>query len=137
MKYTLPKGGYARTEDYRGTTDNYKDDPDVKALKRSVELHNKKVREVSRRMGRNIGSLLRVRVKPRGPRVYSYYHTLIKNATHYDIYQGEDTEAMYQFQREMDTGMTPGELKRYDKLKAEANKIKWNALWRKRKKELH
>ena len=136
MKYTLPKGGYARTEEYRGTTTNYKDDEDVKALKKSVRLHNEVVRANSRRLGRISGVLRRVRVKGRGPRLSSFYHTLVSEATHFDIYEGEDTEAMYQFQREMDTGMSPGELRRYDKLKMEANQIKWNAIWRKRKKEL-
>ena len=137
MIYSLPKAGYARSTDYIGTTNNYKDDPDVKNLKRSVMLHNKEVRERSRRMGRPIGSLLRVRVKPRGPRVYSYYHTLVENATHFDIYQGEDTEAMHLLRRELDTGMTPGEIRRYDILMGQARKISHEALWRKRLKELN
>ena len=137
MRYTIPKGGYARSTDYIGTTDNYRDDPNVKNLKKSIELNNEKVRKQSRRMGRIIGSLLRVRVKPRGPRIHSYYHTLTTNATHFDIYQGEDTEAMHQLRRELDTGMTPGEMRKYDRLMGQARKISNEALWRKRLKELH
>ena len=137
MKYTLPKGGYARTEEYRGTTTNYKDDEDVKALKKSVRLHNEVVRANSRRLGRISGILRRVRVKGRGPRLSSFYHTQLDEATHFDIYEGEDTEAMYQFRREMDTGMTPGELKKHDKLILAAREIEWKAMVRKRRKELH
>ena len=132
MKYTLPAGGYARTTDYVGTVKD-KSDESLQSLHRSVAIHNANVRANSRKLGRIVGTLLRVRIKPRGPRVASNYHTLTSEATHYDIYQGEDTEAMYQFGREMDTGMTPGELKKYDKLQAEANQIKWEALLRKRK----
>ena len=132
MKYTLPAGGYARTTDYVGTVKD-KNDESLQSLHRSVAIHNKDIRARSRKLGRIVGTLLRVRIKPRGPRVASYYHTLTENATHFDIYQGEDTEAMYQFGREMDTGMTPGELKRYDQLRLQANQIKWKAMVRKRK----
>ena len=117
MKYTLPKHGYARTSDYQGTTDDYTTDPDVANLKKSVSLHNAQVRKASRKHGRICGTLGRVRIKPRGPRNSSFYHTCIHEATHFDVYAGEDTEAMYQLGRELDTGLTPSQLRKLDKAK--------------------
>lgn len=123
MRYTLPKANYARTSDYQGTTDDYKTDTDVLALKESVARNNSYVRETSRRYGRVIGTLGRVRIKGRGPRKSSSYHTQLNEATHFDVYAGEDTEAMYQLKREIDTGMTPGQLRAYDKANRKAQML--------------
>lgn len=120
MRYTLPKANYARTSDYQGTTEDYKTDADVAALKESVARNNANVREVSRNYGYIVGILGRVRVKGRGPRKHSAYHTQLKEATHFDIYAGEDTEAMYQLKRELDSGLTPGELRKKDALETKA-----------------
>jgi hypothetical protein len=120
MRYTLPKANYARTSDYQGTTGDYKIDADVLALKESVARNNAYVREVSRRYGRVIGTLGRVRIKGRGPRKSSSYHTQLNEATHFDVYAGEDTQAMYQLKREIDTGMTPGQLRAFDKAEYKA-----------------
>lgn len=114
MRYTLPKHGYARTSDYQGTTFDYEVDADVINLKKSIALNNAQVRKDSRKHGRVIGTLGRVRIKPRGPRNSSYYHTLVSEATHFDVYAGEDTEAMYQLEREIETGLTPGQLRQLD-----------------------
>lgn len=115
MKYTLPKHGYARTSDYQGTTFDYEVDADVINLKKSIAINNAQVRKNSRKHGRVIGTLGRVRIKPRGPRNSSFYHTLVEEATHFDVYAGEDTEAMHQLRREIDTGLTPGQLRKLDK----------------------
>lgn len=123
MQYTLPKAGHARTSDYQGTTTDYATDADVLALKKSVALNNAEVRKESRKRGRIIGTLGRVRVKPRGPRLESSYHTMTSDATHFDIYAGEDTEAMYQLQREINTGLTPGQLRELDKAKEKLRTI--------------
>lgn len=132
MKYTLPRNGSARTSDYQGTTKDYLNDQDVINLKKSVALGNSATRDNSRRLGRITGTLGRVRVKPRGPRCSSWYHTLVEEATHYDIYAGEDTEAMHQLRRELETGMTPGEMRRVDKLRNEARMIELKGIIRKR-----
>lgn len=123
MQYTLPKAGYARTSDYQGTTADYTTDADVLALKKSVALNNAEVRKNSRERGYIVGTLGRVRVKPRGPRLESSYHTMTEDATHFDIYAGEDTEKMYQLQRELDTGLTPGQLRQLDKANEKARTI--------------
>lgn len=117
MKYTLPSQNYARTSDYQGTTDDYKNDPDVLALKKSVALHNAEVRKNSRERGKVCGVLGRVRVKPRGPRKSSIYHTLVQEATHYDVYAGEDTEAMRVLEREITTGLSLKYQRIYDDAK--------------------
>ena len=134
MKYTLPTNGSARTSDYQGTTNDYTNDEDVANLKKSVSIHNNGVRETSRRIGRICGVLGRVRVKPRGPRSSSWYHTLVEEATHFDIYAGEDTEAMHQLRREIDTGLTPGELRKLNKLQGEARMLELKGVIRKRKR---
>ena len=131
MKYTLPASGDARTTDYVGTVEVL-DDRSLNALKDSVARHNRKLRDASRRLGRVVGTLLRVRIKPRGPRLYSSYHTLMSEATHYDIYQGEDTEAMHRMREELETGLTPGELRKRSKLKMELWRLEWAGLTRKR-----
>lgn len=124
MKYTLPGKNQPqyRTTDYVGTTEDYRTDPDVESLKLSVRNNNAHIREASRKYGRICGTLLRVRIKARGPRLAGDYHTRIENATHYDIYQGEDSHAMYQLNREITTGLTPSELHKYDLAK---DKIRW------------
>lgn len=132
MKYTLPKAGYARTSDYQGTTTDYTTDTDVLALKKSVALNNAEVRAKSRKQGSIVGTLGRVRVKGRGPRNSSFYHTLVEDATHFDIYAGEDTEAMYQLQREFDTGLTPSQLRQFDKAKEKARTIETIGMLQKR-----
>ena len=117
MRYTLPShnSNAPRTSDYQGTTDDYTNDPDVAALKESVARNNAHVRETSRQYGRVIGTLGRVRVKGRGKRKSSAYHTNISEATHFDIYAGKDTYAMWNLQREIDTGLSPSQLAAKDK----------------------
>lgn len=123
MRYTLPKHGYARTSDYQGTTFDYEVDTDVINLKKSVALHNAEVRKASRKHGRICGTLGRVRVKPRGPRNSSFYHTCLHEATHFDVYAGEDTAAMYQLARELETGLTPGQLRKLDQAQAKVRTL--------------
>lgn len=134
MKYTLPKAGYARTYDYQGTTTDYKNDPDVLALKESIARNNAQVREESRRAGRIIGTLGRVRVKGRGPRNHSFYHTMLDEATHYDIYAGEDTDAMHLLREELETGMTTSEIRKCAELRWQIMQIETKGRLRQRKR---
>lgn len=135
MKYTLPKAGYARTSDYQGTTTDYKNDPDVLALKESVARNNAQVREQARREGRIIGTLGRVRVKGRGPRNHSFYHTQLNDATHYDIYAGEDTAAMDMLREELETGMTASEQRACAELRWQIMQIQTKGKMRLRKRQ--
>ena len=67
MEYKLSSTGEARTSDYMGTITNLHD-TDLERIKANVRIHNREVRAVSRKHGRAIGTLRRVRIMPRGPR---------------------------------------------------------------------
>ena len=67
MEYKLSSTGEARTSDYIGTVTNLHDS-DLERIKANVRIHNREVRAVSRKHGRAIGTLRRIRVMPRGPR---------------------------------------------------------------------
>ena len=121
MRYQLCTKMESRTPEYVGSVD-WLDDEDLQALEENCRRHNEHVREVSRKHGRVIGEIYRVRRKGRGPRVRSYYHTLHENAKYWDIYYGVDTHNQHELHREIDSGLTPGELKALDKLR--------NAVWR-------
>ncbi len=68
MIYQLCKNGEARTSDYVGSV-NFENDSELLKIKENIRRHNKQVRETSRRYGRVIGELRRVRLMPRGSRV--------------------------------------------------------------------
>ena len=67
MKYKLSSTNEARTADYIGTVTNLHDS-DLERIRANVKLHNSEVRATSRKHGRAIGQLRRVRIMPRGPR---------------------------------------------------------------------
>ena len=67
MKYKLSSTNEARTTDYIGTVTNLHDS-DLERIRQNVKLHNSEVRATSRKHGRAIGQLRRVRIMPRGPR---------------------------------------------------------------------
>ena len=52
----------------------------------------------------------------------------------FDVYVGDDSTAQYELKRELDTGMTPGELKKISKLDHEIMMIKFKGRMRKRNK---
>ena len=61
MKYKLSSTGESRTSDYMGTVTNLHD-TDLERIKANVRIHNREVRTVSRKHGRAIGTLRRVRI---------------------------------------------------------------------------
>ena len=146
MKYQLCKSPKAaRTSDYVGSIKD-QNDGDYKRMTENCKRHNKEVRAVSRRYGRVIGELMRVRVMGRGPRVEAakrFYHSRrafdsylpICLAKSFDVYYGVDNTAMYDLKRELDTGMTPGEMRKHDQLKYMAMMIEMKGKMRKRSKK--
>ena len=125
----------ARTADYVGSVEN-KDDEDILLLKENIKRHNANVRQSSRKHGRRLGSLRAIRFMARGPRVSAAQADGIKypraydshlpahHATYFDVYIGDDSSNNYELERELDLGLTPGELKRLDRLEHEAWRIK-------------
>ena len=149
MQYKLCNNGEARTQDYVGTIVSEMDS-ELQKIKENVKRHNKETREVSRRYGRVIGNLWRVRLMPRGSRVaavediYGKEHKYRRRfdsylpmdwADSFDVYVGTDSSNTHELKRELDTGMTPGELKRIDKLKNEMWKIEIEGIMRKRRND--
>ena len=94
MQFKLSSLGEARTQDYVGTTTNLHDD-DLERIKANVNLHNQQVRATSRKYGRTIGQLRRVRIMPRGPRA-------------------EAAEAMHRYRRAYDSYLPMGLGERFD-----------------------
>ena len=83
-----------------------------------------------------------IRDRPRGPRaeaaeaMYRSRRAYVSYlpmglGEYFDIYVGEDSTAQYELERELSTGMSPGELKKIDKLKNEILHIEINARIRK------
>ena len=125
-------------------TDNYKfsvytkDDPDLLHLKMLVAAHNKRIRDYAKRFNKMpkhngaFGELKRVALMARGPRqvngvplhpnaVTSLRH---EYAVYFDVYIASSSEN-YWLQRQIDTGLTRSELKKYDTLTYEATKLEW------------
>ena len=123
---------------YRGTTADL-NDPEVLLMKENVKKHNAEVRRTSRKYGRVIGRLQRVRFMGRGPRAevardhgqwersFDSYLPL-HLATHYDVYLHEDTSAMHLLKEEIETGMTPGEIAKKNKLQEQIWRLKMKGL---------
>ena len=120
-----------RTKTYRFTT-NCKDDDSVIALKEDIARKNKLTREMIRNGRAPVKfwnnqsgiSLLRVRLMARGPRrgydgkpLHSNADCCLNHefATRYDVYVTEDSTNNHMLQRELDTGLTPGQLRTIDK----------------------
>lgn len=136
MHYVQSKQGGPRTIDYRGTTKSLKD-KDLKEIKATVQEHNKVARKWLRLHPTSTATILRVRIMPRGPRVEAaekdgwkykavYYSYLPqRHATHFDVYVGEDTNAMHVMRRELKTGMTASQQRKHDDLLYQARRIEW------------
>ena len=126
MQSKLSSTGEARTSDYVGTVTNLHDG-DLERIKENVKLHNQQVRATSRKYGRAIGQLRRVRIMPRGPRAeaaeamhrfrraYDSYLPM-GLGERFDVYVGDDSTAQYELQNEPSTGMTVSEMRRVSKL---------------------
>ena len=142
MKYKLSSTGEARTSDYMGTVTNLHDS-DLERIKANVRLRNREVRNVSRKYGRTIGTLQRVRIMPRGPRAeaaeamyrsrraYDSYLPMGLGEW-FDIYVGDDSTAQYELQNELSTGMTVSEMRKISKLEHDIMMLKMAGRQRKR-----
>ena len=146
MQYLQSKQGGARTIDYRGTITSLEDE-DLKEVKATVQEHNKTARKWLRKYPNSTAKILRIRIMPRGPRVEAaikdgwkykaaYYSYLPqRHATHFDVYVGEDTNAMYIMRRELKTGMTASQQRKHDDLLYQARRIEWKGRDQLHKKE--
>ena len=144
MKYKLSSTGEARTSDYMGTVSNLHDS-DLERIKANVRLRNREVRNVSRKYGRTIGTLQRVRIMPRGPRAeaaeamyrsrraYDSYLPMGLGEW-FDVYVGDDSTAQYELQNELSTGMTVSEMRKISKLEHDIMMLKMAGRQRKREK---
>ena len=142
MQFKLSSTGEARTSDYVGTTTNLHD-ADLERIKENVKLHNQQVRATSRKYGRTIGQLRRVRIMPRGPRAeaaeamyrsrraYDSYLPM-GLGERFDIYVGYDSSAQYELQNELSTGMTVSEMRKVSKLEHDIMMLKFEGRQRKR-----
>ena len=145
MKYKLSSTGEARTSDYMGTVTNLHDS-DLERIKANVRLRNREVRNVSRKHGRAIGTLQRVRIMPRGPRAeaaeamyrsrraYDSYLPM-GLGEYFDVYVGDDSTAQYELQNELSTGMTVSEMRKISKLEHDIFMLKLEGRRRKRDKQ--
>ena len=142
MEYKLSSTGEARTSDYMGTVTNLHDS-DLERIKANVRLRNREVRNVSRKHGRAIGTLQRVRIMPRGPRAeaaeamyrsrraYDSYLPM-GLGEYFDVYVGDDSTAQYELQNELSTGMTVSEMRKISKLEHDIMMLKMAGRMRKR-----
>ena len=89
MQYKTCKKDSARTTGYIGSTNNPYDE-DVNALREDIRRNNREVRELHKQSGQVHGSILKLRVRPRGPRRPYSYDTLLKDARYFDVYRSED-----------------------------------------------
>ena len=143
MTTTLDFKPSRHTDAYRFTTDD-RNDPAVLALKRQIAAHNKEVRASMRKYGRKFSKLLRVRFMGRGPRKihaerYGKWATRFDSylpvdlAEKFDVYVHEDNTAMDLMLKELETGMTQGELARHAALERQQWELRLKGISRKRK----
>ena len=140
MQYKTCRDGSNRTSDYMFTVTS-KDDQNILRLKRDVRIHNKHIRDFTRKMKEKYGvdralkyleysTLRRVRLMARGPRAVhavadgyfarSYDQTLPhKYAESFDVYAGDDSTAMYHFYNEIKDGITQAQQAAISKMLAE------------------
>ena len=92
----------SRTINYRSSVTT-KSDIAYKDIRKVIELHNERQTELEQ-LGQEPHYLI-VRARPRGPRVrtairnsQSLGDTLVKDATHFDIYVVRDTRAMHKYE---------------------------------------
>ena len=150
--YKLCDKGEARAADYVFSIKT-KDDPMFLALKENIKRHNKDVRARLRREDRKTDgrypyvSIMRTRVMARGPRAlyskldyghgYAYDCSLPhKYAAYFDVYVGSDSHNNYEFNQEIETGLSNAQRNELYKLECKRNEIKSKAIWAARAKEL-
>ena len=115
-----------RTEAYQFTTTDPKDER-ILELKRMLKFTNKLSREATRNgWNRTVHALWRVRLMPRGKRIEpawqdyrsrsAYYSYLpIRHGSRFDVYVHRDTTGEWMMQRELDTGLSQGQLRYIDR----------------------
>ncbi len=62
---------------------------------KDIRRNNRRLKEVYDKHGQVHGVLMKIRVRPRGPRRPDSHDTLIKDARYFDIYKSEDTTGMW------------------------------------------
>ena len=145
MTVTLDFKPSRHTDAYRFTTTD-RNALEVLALKRQIAAHNKEVRASMRKYGRKFSKLLRVRFMGRGPRKihaerYARWkcsfdsYLPVDLATHFDVYVHEDNTAMELMLKELETGMTQGELAKHAKLKNQMWRLELDGMCRKRRND--
>ena len=147
MFYKPTLSGAGRTLDYRGSVVS-KNDRDLLNLKNSIAKHNEEIRRYTRKQGRMINTnyghfrLQRVVLMARGPRRINgerIHHNCDsclhhEHAVYFDVYVGTDSHNQHELSREMELGMTPGQLKKYDDAMAVVNKMKMEGFIAKQRK---
>ena len=126
-----------RTKAFQFTTED-RNDPRISELKNEIKFVNKLSREATRHAyyNKHVHALWRVRLMPRGARVeaaWSDYKSRraydsylpIRHGTRFDVYVHRDTTGEWMMQRELDTGLTPGQLRRVDRERDELRKQEW------------
>ena len=144
--YKHNRDGTLRTDAYKFTVKDL-NDPEVRNLKQVIAAHNAEVRKACRRNKYGTGEyyanqLKRVRIMPRGARVEAAWgdyksrraydsYLPIRHGETFDIYVDQDKTATYVMQRELQTGQTPGEQAKINRLQNEIWKITAEAHTRK------
>lgn len=94
MQYKTCKADLPRVSSYAGSTNNPYD-PDVEAVREDIRRNNRRVLEQYEDYGYVLGTFMKIRVRPRGPRRPNTHDTLVKDARYFDIYRSEDTTRTY------------------------------------------
>ena len=115
-----------RCEAYQFTVTD-RNDPQIAELKAKIAFVNKLSRSETRGYNYNnvVHPLWRVRLMPRGARVEAAWgdyrsrraydsYLPARHGDRYDVYVHRDTTSEYMMQRELDTGLSPGQLRKID-----------------------
>ena len=126
-----------RTDAYQFTTTDL-NDPRINELKANVAFNNRLSREATRGWNHSkiVHALWRVRLMPRGARTEAAwgdyrsrraYDSYLpqRHGDRFDVYLHRDSTAEWMMQREIDTGLTQGQLKRLDRERDELRKQEW------------
>jgi hypothetical protein len=144
MEFVPTRLTAGRTLAYRGTVTSKKD-RDLLSLRTQVAEHNASIRHWARVMGKTgKNTLLRVSLMARGTRRdrqgVLYHHNADTSLQHdfaerFDVYVHDDSSGMYDLERELETGMTSGELRKYDNLMYKVRQLEWAGRQRKQERE--
>ena len=126
-----------RTKAFQFTTED-RNDPRISELKNKIRFVNKLSREATRHAyyNKHVHALWRVRLMPRGARVEAAWtdfksrraydsYLPIRHGTRFDVYVHRDTTGEWMMQRELDTGLSQGQLRYIDRERDELRKQEW------------